>query len=368
MKLSTRTEGAGAGTAACAARVHGSAARPRLCVFRSSKGIYAQLIDDDAGRTLAAASTLGPARQRHQIRKGRRGRQARGAARTRGRRRDRSSSTAAATSTTGASRRSPTAPARAAWSSDGTHSAASETEASSRSASSRSTAWPRSSRAAGASRSRRSSSWATSPTRSGIGYGKANEVPVAIQKAVDDAKKNLFRVPQHRATIPHEVVGHLRRRARDAQAGRPGHRRDRRRRRARRARAGRASATSSRSRSAPRTRSTWCAPPRPACKALRRPEDVAKLRGKTVAEVLPPARRARQRRRARGGGGVTPDGRPRHPGAVEDRRTSSEHRGTLRALGLGRIGQTRACTRTRPRCAGCCTGRVPGPGGGGRDG
>jgi large subunit ribosomal protein L18 len=39
-------------------RVHGSAARPRLCVFRSSKGIYAQVIDDDAGRTLASASTL----------------------------------------------------------------------------------------------------------------------------------------------------------------------------------------------------------------------------------------------------------------------------------------------------------------------
>src|SRR4030081_520442 len=41
----------------------------------------------------------------------------------------------------------------------------------------------------------------------GIGYGKANEVPVAISKAVDDAKKNLFRVPRYRATIPHEVVG-----------------------------------------------------------------------------------------------------------------------------------------------------------------
>ena len=39
-------------------RVQGSAARPRLCVFRSSKGIYAQVIDDDAGVTLAAASTL----------------------------------------------------------------------------------------------------------------------------------------------------------------------------------------------------------------------------------------------------------------------------------------------------------------------
>ena len=39
-------------------KVHGSAGRPRLCVFRSSKGIYAQVIDDDAGSTLAAASTL----------------------------------------------------------------------------------------------------------------------------------------------------------------------------------------------------------------------------------------------------------------------------------------------------------------------
>ncbi len=32
--------------------------RPRLSVYRSSKNIYAQIIDDDAGRTLAAASTL----------------------------------------------------------------------------------------------------------------------------------------------------------------------------------------------------------------------------------------------------------------------------------------------------------------------
>ena len=38
-------------------RVHGSAERPRLAVFRSNKHISAQLIDDDAGRTLAAASS-----------------------------------------------------------------------------------------------------------------------------------------------------------------------------------------------------------------------------------------------------------------------------------------------------------------------
>ena len=41
----------------------------------------------------------------------------------------------------------------------------------------------------------------------GVGYGKANEVPVAIQKGVEQAKKNLIRVPKHHATITHEVIG-----------------------------------------------------------------------------------------------------------------------------------------------------------------
>src|SRR5205823_10051229 len=41
----------------------------------------------------------------------------------------------------------------------------------------------------------------------GVGYGKANEVPVAIQKGVERAKKNLFRVPKHGSTITHEVTG-----------------------------------------------------------------------------------------------------------------------------------------------------------------
>jgi large subunit ribosomal protein L18 len=40
------------------AKVFGTARRPRLCVFRSNKHIYAQLIDDEKGKTLAAASDL----------------------------------------------------------------------------------------------------------------------------------------------------------------------------------------------------------------------------------------------------------------------------------------------------------------------
>ena len=43
--------------------------------------------------------------------------------------------------------------------------------------------------------------------RVGVGYGKAREVPLAITKAVDDAKKNLFQVPKHGTTITHESLG-----------------------------------------------------------------------------------------------------------------------------------------------------------------
>src|SRR6476620_7563865 len=43
--------------------------------------------------------------------------------------------------------------------------------------------------------------------RVGVGYGKAREVPLAISKAVDDAKKNMFTVPKHGTTITHEIVG-----------------------------------------------------------------------------------------------------------------------------------------------------------------
>jgi small subunit ribosomal protein S5 len=45
--------------------------------------------------------------------------------------------------------------------------------------------------------------------RVGVGYGKAREVPLAITKAVEDAKKNLFQVPKHGSTITHAVTGNF---------------------------------------------------------------------------------------------------------------------------------------------------------------
>jgi small subunit ribosomal protein S5 len=43
--------------------------------------------------------------------------------------------------------------------------------------------------------------------RVGVGYGKAKEVPLAIQKGVDIAKRSMFSVPMVGTTLPHEVMG-----------------------------------------------------------------------------------------------------------------------------------------------------------------
>jgi small subunit ribosomal protein S5 len=41
----------------------------------------------------------------------------------------------------------------------------------------------------------------------GIGYGKAREVPLAIQKGVEDARKSLIRIPKYGQTLPHKIIG-----------------------------------------------------------------------------------------------------------------------------------------------------------------
>ena len=43
----------------------------------------------------------------------------------------------------------------------------------------------------------------------GVGLGKANEVPEAIRKGNDQARKNIFRIPLDGATIPHDAFGHV---------------------------------------------------------------------------------------------------------------------------------------------------------------
>jgi small subunit ribosomal protein S5 len=107
--------------------------------------------------------------------------------------------------------------------------------------------------------------------RVGLGYGKAREVPLAISKAVEDARKNLFTVPKHGQTITHEIVGRF-----DAAGGGV---------RAVLELAGiRDVLAKSLGTTTPinMTRATINGLQR-----LVRPEDVAQLRGKTIAEVLP---------------------------------------------------------------------------------
>jgi small subunit ribosomal protein S5 len=128
--------------------------------------------------------------------------------------------------------------------------------------------------------------------RVGLGYGKAREVPLAISKAVEDARKNLFTVPKHGQTITHEIVGRF-----DAARVvlRP-------------ASEGTGVIAGGGTRAVLElagirdvlAKSLGTTNPINMCRAtvnglqsLVRPEDVAALRGKTIAEVLPVSAKAK---------------------------------------------------------------------------
>ena len=122
--------------------------------------------------------------------------------------------------------------------------------------------------------------------RVGVGYGKAREVPLAITKAVDDAKKNLFKVKKNGTTIPHEIIGRsdaarvLLRPASEGTGVIAGG--------GVRAILELAGIRDILAKSLGTTNPINLARATVAgLRELRRPEDVARIRGKTVAEILP---------------------------------------------------------------------------------
>ena len=145
--------------------------------------------------------------------------------------------------------------------------------------------------------------------RVGLGYGKAREVPLAISKAVEDARKNMFSVPKHGQTITHEIVGRFdaaRVVLRPASEG-----------------TGVIAGAGVRAvlelagirdvlakSLGPTTPINMTRATVNGLRRLVRPEDVAQLRGKTIAEVLPVSRAARAAAEQAAGEGAVPDDAP----------------------------------------------------------
>ena len=201
--------------------------------------------------------------------------------------------------------------------------------------------------------------------RVGVGYGKAREVPLAISKAVDDAKKNLFTVPKHGTTITHEITGRF-----DAARVvlRP-------------ASEGTGVIAGGGVRAVLElagirdvlAKSLGTTNPINMAKAtvdglkrLRRPEDVARSRGKSIVDVLPfrPAAETAAAEPAaveapaetaagRGGGvGVTTVLVTQTRSVIGQ---TQKHRGTLRSLGLGKIGRSAEHASRASSRASCAT-------------
>ena len=186
-------------------KISGTAERPRLVVFRSNRGIFAQLVDDEAGRTLASASWL----QQRSF-KGNKTEQAAAVGKA----------LAAEAKKAGVETlrlrpgglplpRTREGPRRGCT--RGRASVLSVVEvAESRELKERVIEINRVAKVVKGGRRFSFTALVVigdEVDRVGVGYGKAREVPLAISKAVDDAKKNLFTVPKHGTTITHEITG-----------------------------------------------------------------------------------------------------------------------------------------------------------------
>ena len=193
-------------------RVQGTPERPRLNVYRSSNNIYAQIIDDLAGRTLAAASSLDASLK---------GRQARARARAATSKRQNPSArwspsarkrqalpkwslTAAATFITGAFRHWPMRRARMDWISNMALINPDTLNLEERVI--------QTNKVQKTHKGGRTMSWSILVVVGdgngyvGAGIGKARAIPDAIRKGVEAARKSLVHVPMVGSTIPHDVL------------------------------------------------------------------------------------------------------------------------------------------------------------------
>ena len=331
------------------AKVRGTAERPRLVVFRSNRGIEAQLVDDDTGKTLASASHLALAKsfkgdktaQAEAV-----GKALAAAAKKAGRRhvRLRPRRLPLPRTRQGARRRRARGRTRVLSSIEYTETRELKERV------------VEINRVAKVVKGGRRFSFTAlvvvgdEVDRVGVGYGKAREVPLAITKAVEDAKKNLFTIPKHGSTITHEVLGRF-----DAARVllRP-------------ASEGTGVIAGGGVRAVLElggvrnvlAKSLGTTNPINMAKAtvaalqdLRRPEDVAKIRGKRISEVLPlPAMPAGRGGGSARGGRARRRGRRGAAGGRSRRRLPQSRRGGARR-GTGRRGR-RAGRRARACCGG----------------